>query len=489
MTWFVRAHLTPPWSRLRSVWSSDLALFFLASALILVPCFWQTRIQAGDLSSHLYNAWLTQLIKQGQVNGLWIAHQRDNVLFDVSLEWLFVHFGVRVAEKIMVALAVLIFFWGTFQFLSTVTAKRPWFLAPCVAMLAYGYVFQLGLFNFYVSLGLSFFSLAALWKGVSRHTLVALPLLALAWIAHPLPVLWCLATAMYAWLARAVPFRGHPILFTVSTMFLFLLRHFLGRFPVRWSWLQLVFVTGADQVVVYGPHYAILGLFLLFLWGTLYIHTLRRGLHSRFSIPVQLVLLAGIGTFLLPDAVFFPGYSAPFGFLTARMSITTAVLACCVTGTAAPERFHRHAFALLSLAFFACLYVDNRALNKMEDKVTELTRQLPYGQRVVTSISMPGARIQPEHVVDRACIGHCFSYANYEPSSGQFRVRAASHNGVVVASDSDSKALQRGDYLVRSDDLPLYQIYSCGRESTDLCIRELHAGEMNGRPMLASSAP
>src|SRR2546430_7360282 len=27
------------------------------------------------------------------------------------------------------------------------------------------------------------------------------------------------------------------------------------------------------------------------------------------------------------------------------------------------------------------------------------------------------------HAVERACIAHCFSYSNYEPSSGEFRVR------------------------------------------------------------------
>jgi len=38
---------------------------------------------------------------------------------------------------------------------------------------------------------------------------------------------------------------------------------------------------------------------------------------------------------------------------------------------------------------------------------------------------MTGAVQFIAHSVDRACIGHCFSYSNYEPSSGQFRVRAS----------------------------------------------------------------
>ena len=467
-------------SRSCNLCSSSVAMFLAASALVLIPCFWQSRIQAGDLSSHLYNAWLAQLIKHGQIKGLWIARQWDNVLFDICLEWLSLHLGVRIAERVAVAVAVLVFFWGSFTLLCTVTAKRPWFMAPCLAMLAYGYVFQLGLFNFYISLGLSFFALAVFWRGASKYALLAIPFLAVAWTAHPLPVRWCLATAAYILIARAIPSSLHPALFTTAVLLLCFLRYLLLQLANRWSWWQLALVTGADQVVAYGTHYVILGVYLLFLWVTLYRCILRNGIHSALSIPVQLMLLAGIGAFLLPDGVFLPAYNAPFTFLSARMSLVTALLACCVAGTATPTKFHRYAFGFLAVTFFACLYVDDRALNSIEDKVTLLTRQLPAGQRIVSSISLPGARIQPQHILDRACIGHCFSYANYEPSTGQFRVRAAPHNGVVVWTDTDSKALQAGRYLVRADDLPLYQIYSCGQENGDLCIRSLKPGERNG---------
>jgi len=59
-----------------------------ASILVLVPCFWQSRIQAGDLSSHLYNAWLAQLIERGQAPGLSLARQSNNILFDLVLSGL-----------------------------------------------------------------------------------------------------------------------------------------------------------------------------------------------------------------------------------------------------------------------------------------------------------------------------------------------------------------------------------------------------------------
>ena len=39
------------------------------SILVLLPVYWQPRVQAGDLSSHIYNAWLAQLIEAGRTDG------------------------------------------------------------------------------------------------------------------------------------------------------------------------------------------------------------------------------------------------------------------------------------------------------------------------------------------------------------------------------------------------------------------------------------
>src|ERR1700735_3985420 len=89
----------------------------LLSILFLVPCFWQSRIQAGDLASHVYNVWLASMISQGKINGLWIAPQSTNVLFDLELEWLVRHVGLAAAQHIAVSVAVLIFVWGAIAFI------------------------------------------------------------------------------------------------------------------------------------------------------------------------------------------------------------------------------------------------------------------------------------------------------------------------------------------------------------------------------------
>jgi hypothetical protein len=84
------------------------------------------------------------------------------------------------------------------------------------------------------------------------------------------------------------------------------------------------------------------------------------------------------------------------------------------------------------------------------------------------------------HIVDRACMDKCFSYANYEPSSGQFLIRARPGSPIATDSIEDSMSMQGGIYRVREQDLPINQIYQCEEKDLyRLCMRELSAGEVN----------
>src|SRR5215472_14081142 len=107
----------------------------LISVLLLIPCFWQRRIQAGDLSSHIYNAWLAQQIDLGKAPGLTIAPTNTNMLFDMILSGLFRAFGSEAAQRIAVSLVVVIFFWGAFAYMSASAHAPPWFFVPCLLML------------------------------------------------------------------------------------------------------------------------------------------------------------------------------------------------------------------------------------------------------------------------------------------------------------------------------------------------------------------
>src|ERR1035438_8231237 len=82
--------------------------YVLISLLLLLPCYWQPRIQGGDLSSHMYNAWLPRWIETGGSEGLLMVHQTTNVLFDLLLAGLFRVCNPEFAQRIAVSIAVLI---------------------------------------------------------------------------------------------------------------------------------------------------------------------------------------------------------------------------------------------------------------------------------------------------------------------------------------------------------------------------------------------
>ena len=129
--------------------NTRLSLYIVGiSIAVLIPVFWQSRIQAGDLSSRLYNSWLATLIEQGRVQRFELVTQWTNVLFDLLLTGLFKSVGAAAAQRIAVSLCVLNFVWGAFVLLNTVSRTRAWRLFPYIVILAYGWVFHLGLLNF-----------------------------------------------------------------------------------------------------------------------------------------------------------------------------------------------------------------------------------------------------------------------------------------------------------------------------------------------------
>jgi hypothetical protein len=81
-------------------------------------------------------------------------------------------------------------------------------------------------------------------------------------------------------------------------------------------------------------------------------------------------------------------------------------------------------------------------------------------------------------MIDRVCIGRCYSYANYEPSTDQFRIRATAPNPIVVSTYEESWQLQNGIYVVKDRDLPLYQVIL--DRSNRLSMRSLQAGAPSG---------
>jgi hypothetical protein len=432
--------------------------YALASAAVLVPCFWQERIQAGDLGSHIYNAWLAELIRQGRAPGLSIVPQKTNVLFDLLLSGLFHTVGSGAAQRIAVSLAVLVFVWGAFAFIGAV-ARREWALLPLIAMLAYGWVFRMGFFNFYLSLGLCFWALALAWSLAPRRLLAAVPVLAVAFVAQSLPVVLACALLGILWLARRWPERRGQLILAAIGALVLLHAALSAMMPTNWTLRPIQGVAGFDQVWVCGDKYWIPTIGLLLMCVSLVAQSVRRdgALSLLGSERFAALAITAAGIVILPSWIWIPGYAHALVFISERMSLAAGVLTLAITATGRPRGWQVWGAGALAAVFFVFLYADERALNRFEDRLSDAVAQLPPMARVVSNVDAD-LRIGVAHVVDRVCVGRCYSYANYEPSTGQFRIRVTGPTSIVAASVPDSSSMETGKYIVREGDLPLYRV-------------------------------
>src|SRR6266568_1093262 len=324
----------------------------LLSTLLLLPCVWHRRIEAGDLASHVYNAWLAQLIEKGQAPGLYLLNQWNNVLFDVVLLRTAKLVGFPAAQRITVSVCVLIFFWGVFAFVGTITERSPWFLTPCVAMLAYGYSFSMGFINYCLSLGLACFGLAILRRGSG-----------FAWIAGAL-------LALLAVLAD-------------------------------WDRGPFYLYNGADQLGLYGKRYIPLA-WAAFLFGLVCVavdfYSRRRDNASwkRFELPFELYLVTFCATALLPENLRPSIYGGWIGLLGSRLTSISAIFGLCVLGLLKPRRWHAVGFGACAIVFFAFLYRDTGWLNRLEANAEKLVSDLPPGTRVMATVWAP--RVPGSHL-------------------------------------------------------------------------------------------
>jgi hypothetical protein len=450
----------------------------LVSLALLLPCFWQSQIEAGDLASHIYNAWLIQLIHRGQAPGLSIAHRSTNVLFDFMLDGLIVRVGVGWAQRIAVGISVLVFFWAAFALVSRMTGKLPWFVSPLLAILAYGTVFNMGLFNYYLGGGLSLAALAILWQATLWDGLAAVLLLGLAWMAQPLPVLWAVGLLAYIYLARRLRSRLRLVLFAICTAGLAGMAALLLRWGSIWTPRQLTHITGADQSYMFGHHFRLVSVGVFVLWIQAFLRLARNLGWKRLItlIPVQLYLLCLIGCCLLPYTLNLPWYQAAFGGVPERIAWLSAVLMCALVAQVRNPQWYGRAAFVLALAYFSLLYVDDRGMNRLEQRTESLVSTLPPGARVLGKLYYPPINgFDESMMVDRVCLGRCFSFTNYEAATAEFRVMAEPGNGIVGwTMDPERRLYSRASEFFSVDPGgSLYEIYPCGANAADACMRTL----------------
>ncbi|HEY6467681.1 MAG TPA: hypothetical protein VIY69_16890 [Candidatus Acidoferrales bacterium] len=478
--------------------------WFLAaiSAALLIPIFWHRHLVENDFSSHVYNAWLATLVKKGQAPGVFIVRQWNNVLVDQMLTFCGSLFGWSAGERIVQCASVLIFFWGAFALIAAASRRAAWFLLPAVAMIAYGWTFEIGFSNYYLSLGLGCWAVALLWRGVGRELWLGLLLLPLIMLAHAFGFVFAVGAVAYLRIRERLPryWKTLPLLAAAALIWLarsYLVRHYPVHLATALPVTLMNGLNGVDQIVL-GGRYRNLAR-ALFLFGVIFfgIDCVERLFKSRsrkslsiFAVPAELYAISLFAIALLPDGVKLPEYTAWVGFLLMRFSSIAALFSLCLLGCLKPQKWHLAAFGAVALVFFVFLYQDTGILSGMQEQADNLVAQLPPGERVTATVeALPDSRFYfITRIADRACVERCFSYDDYEPATRQFRLRAMPGSPVVSDSLRDVEFMESGVYVVPSELLPMNEIYQCSRDRITLCMRPLRAGELNG-PMPEQHLP
>jgi hypothetical protein len=252
----------------------------------------------------------------------------------------------------------------------------------------------------------------------------------------------------------------------------------------RWKSEQFEFCWGANQVWVYPTHVAAAALALALLWAIqIAILAKHAGIRRVFGGEIfQVSALTAVGIALIPDWINLTWYQHPLVFLSERSSLPLAICLCALAAAAPARRWYAYAAAAVALLFFTTLFLDERVLNGFEDAEEALVAGLPPFQRVMSSVEMPEEHVNAiTHMVDRVCVGRCYSWANYEPATAQFRIRVVGPQNIVASTDEDTWYVQAGRYLVQPKDVPLYQIEA--EPNGNVHMRSLAPGEYNGQTL------
>jgi hypothetical protein len=464
-------------ARPRRGWQA-VASYILAALLISIPCFWQPHIQANDLSSHLYNAWLVNQVEAGQLKGLYIVPQFTNVLFDHLLSFLLKSGSVVFTERVAVLIAVQIFFWGCFALVSTVARRRAWTIIPFLALLTYGAVFRMGFFNFYISVGMCAWAITLAWRNQLRRRLLAIPLLVLAYTAHLIPCLWAIGVIGYVIVGRRLrpshrPWLGAAALTGIAGLTLFIYKYVVAAWQPHINFSSF---PGVDQVLTYGAKYLVVAGGLFAFWILLLIQRVQMPSFLR-DLSFQLWVLSAATCLLMPTIIWLPIYSAALTYIVIRLSLLSAVLLLAVIARVRLGLFENLISIALLALYFSFAYVDERAINSVEQDVAKVLATLPAGTRVVATLKDSQLYVPAlEHVLDRECIGRCFDFGDYEPATTQFRLRATEGNAYVLTDIGDLSQFEHGEHVWQRQDIELIRLLPC-KDGRHVCTAPVKPGD------------
>jgi hypothetical protein len=255
-------------------------------------------------------------------------------------------------------------------------------------------------------MGLCLWALAAVWDWQPRRAALAVPLLALAYLAHALPVVWTAGLVLYQWLARRLSPRARVHVTAVWLLGMVLLQIVVGHtmFP-RWSPQQIKMAVGADQFWVFDGKYYVVLVALLILWGMLFLNLVKQS-GTRCvvsSLPFQFCVISAAAVSVLPTTILLPGFHHTLVYIAERMSLGVGICVCALLAAARPRAFQRYAMALVAVVFFGFLYRDEKVLNALDDRMNSVISRNSGGQSLVSRAVDPYLHVfAGNHTLDLA---------------------------------------------------------------------------------------
>jgi hypothetical protein len=239
--------------------------------------------------------------------------------------------------------------------------------------------------------------MALLWRPSWDRFYLALPVALLTFFAHLLPLVWGLLALAYVAIAERLSEKMRVLLLPAAFALLILIQTGLtALFPTRWSLAQVVDLvgilgmTGAGQFWIYGNKYLIIVAASLLLWAVLFLERIDQ----KGMLPDPIVHLWSLnvaGFLLLPFGIQFPNYQFGLLYISERISLFVAILFCAVIGGCRYGRGLTRLSAVVAAAFFAFVYVDEKAMNLVQEQIAALLAGLPPGQRVVVALQDTGS--------------------------------------------------------------------------------------------------
>jgi hypothetical protein len=429
------------------------------SAALLLPCFWTSTFQAGDLGSHLYNAWLAHLVRAGQAPGLRLVPVWTNVALDWLLEALVAGLGPIWAGRLCAVLVVTTLASGLLFWWKRTVGRWPEALAPILLILPYGWVFRAGFLNFLLGAALGFWALGWLASESRGRRWWAVPFVLAGVLSHALGLAMVLAAGGFILIAKGCQAR---------TRLLLALGCLSGLVLARWGIVTRFTTTDppsrlfATGILEFRPG-GLLGLwcaagvagFLLVLVARALILERSRAWTDPFFLAWIVCLGAGL---LIPHSIVVPPAPRPLHYITPRIAWVTVVMLLAALERLRPPRSALPISALLAATYFTGFYIEQRWLSGMQEGIRQAVAAVPPGARVVSQAHESGGTLDGLlHMVDQACIGHCFSYANYEPSSTHFRLRRDPDCALALPSKRVFE-VEQGGFVAREQDLPLWRV-------------------------------